>query len=595
MGLIPQIQTFNIEEVNRALRKLATSKLGPTAIPTFAGAEIGTLTLADGSITDSGGAISFGDEDLSTSGTLTLSSLTPGSVLFAGTGGVISEDNDGVFWNDTLKRFSINTNTPSGVFSVGSAVGEDAYFFYDNADVGDTTDGQSVYIYRRAAEADSFIRFYIDEFKQAIIDAGDTVFRLRTARSLFIGDSATSVDFQRQANGPVNFFFSGFQDNEFVNIYGYDLGAVRVKYGRFQVDDAGDFNIEAESGEVMRFLTGGTERVTIDNSGNVGFGGELAPETLLELTHATPTITGHCNTHSDVLDARAVVYQAFGEQSGGEETTLGKHLFAHDSASDDEKAYWKLFINTGSDGDSPTQVLEIGSDLMATFAGIIHANNKVQFTQVDGNEYIDSLADGYMDYRATTAHRFGDGTNQTVFAANGLQTMAGTAKVKVEIIAGADSIHKGSSAPDDVYLANAMHTLAFDKNIVQHGHYSTIIPEAIAAGTDIDIEIDWSFLDVEADHYMTWVIEYVLIADGEDPAKAITRTYQKSVISTGNNDKQIHTEFGTGITGAVADDTLMFSIYRDADATYDTDDLDQDALLLAIHLHYIADKLGKGT
>jgi hypothetical protein len=28
------------------------------------------------------------------------------------------------------------------------------------------------------------------------------------------------------------------------------------------------------------------------------------------------------------------------------------------------------------------------------------------FTQTDGNEYIDSLADGYMDYGATTAHRF---------------------------------------------------------------------------------------------------------------------------------------------------------------------------------------------
>lgn len=31
---------------------------------------------------------------------------------------------------------------------------------------------------------------------------------------------------------------------------------------------------------------------------------------------------------------------------------------------------------------------------------------KVAFTQTDGNEYIDSLADGYMDYRATTQHRF---------------------------------------------------------------------------------------------------------------------------------------------------------------------------------------------
>ena len=30
----------------------------------------------------------------------------------------------------------------------------------------------------------------------------------------------------------------------------------------------------------------------------------------------------------------------------------------------------------------------------------------IWFTQTDGNEYIDSLNDGYMDYAATTAHRF---------------------------------------------------------------------------------------------------------------------------------------------------------------------------------------------
>lgn len=33
-------------------------------------------------------------------------------------------------------------------------------------------------------------------------------------------------------------------------------------------------------------------------------------------------------------------------------------------------------------------------------------SDKVRFTQTDGNEAIDSLADGYLDYLATTAHRF---------------------------------------------------------------------------------------------------------------------------------------------------------------------------------------------
>lgn len=41
-----------------------------------------------------------------------------------------------------------------------------------------------------------------------------------------------------------------------------------------------------------------------------------------------------------------------------------------------------------------------------TGTGAIRFGDKVMFTQTDGNEYIDSLNDGYMDYGATTGHRF---------------------------------------------------------------------------------------------------------------------------------------------------------------------------------------------
>lgn len=38
-------------------------------------------------------------------------------------------------------------------------------------------------------------------------------------------------------------------------------------------------------------------------------------------------------------------------------------------------------------------------------------SDKIYFTQTDGNEFIDSLNDGYMDYGATTAHRFNNDVN----------------------------------------------------------------------------------------------------------------------------------------------------------------------------------------
>jgi len=41
-----------------------------------------------------------------------------------------------------------------------------------------------------------------------------------------------------------------------------------------------------------------------------------------------------------------------------------------------------------------------------TNVGAVRFGDKVIFTQTDGNEYIDSLNDGYMDYGATTLHRF---------------------------------------------------------------------------------------------------------------------------------------------------------------------------------------------
>lgn len=43
---------------------------------------------------------------------------------------------------------------------------------------------------------------------------------------------------------------------------------------------------------------------------------------------------------------------------------------------------------------------------MPTFGGGLLVSDKLKFTQTDGNEAIDSLNDGYMDYLATTGHRF---------------------------------------------------------------------------------------------------------------------------------------------------------------------------------------------
>jgi DNA-dependent RNA polymerase auxiliary subunit epsilon len=67
-----------------------------------------------------------------------------------------------------------------------------------------------------------------------------------------------------------------------------------------------------------------------------------------------------------------------------------------------------LAPKTDSDVDLGTSALYFKNLYIdsITTTGTILASDKVIFTQTDGNEYIDSLADGYMNYGATTGHRF---------------------------------------------------------------------------------------------------------------------------------------------------------------------------------------------
>lgn len=62
-----------------------------------------------------------------------------------------------------------------------------------------------------------------------------------------------------------------------------------------------------------------------------------------------------------------------------------------------------------------------------TNAGLVLFGDKVVFTQTDGNEFIDSLADGYMDYGATTLHRFNNPLTIANIKSGATQVAAGAA------------------------------------------------------------------------------------------------------------------------------------------------------------------------
>lgn len=66
----------------------------------------GLLVASISSTTITTGGITVG------SGGITLPTFTPGSVLFAGVGGVVSEDNANFFWDDALNRLGVGTASP---------------------------------------------------------------------------------------------------------------------------------------------------------------------------------------------------------------------------------------------------------------------------------------------------------------------------------------------------------------------------------------------------------------------------------------------------------------------------------------------------
>jgi hypothetical protein len=62
------------------------------------------------------------------SGTLTLSTFTQGSVLFAGSGGAVSQDNSQFFWDDTNHRLGIGTNSPASSLQINDSSAQTASY-----------------------------------------------------------------------------------------------------------------------------------------------------------------------------------------------------------------------------------------------------------------------------------------------------------------------------------------------------------------------------------------------------------------------------------------------------------------------------------
>jgi hypothetical protein len=282
------------------------------------------------------------------------------------------------------KRFGVGTNAPSGAFSVGSAPGEDAYFFYDNDDVGDSTSGQALWLYRRAAEGDGWFKIFILHNNNTIIDTSEDKLFFDCDLSLF-----TSKEFRFGSSLP----------------YWSHIGTATV-YDIFQQDTSNvTQRLFRNYGDETSMQLGGYIHITPDDI-------TQRPETAFEVSDAEPYLTLHNITHEDSDGRRESRINFKGEQSGGEETTLARIQAQHDGAADDEKGEIIISTNDGSDGDTPTDRIKIDSAGTVTIGDL--AGND---TTIDSSGNMVFLGGGGLAFAEIYAH---DAADTLTIAASGV-------------------------------------------------------------------------------------------------------------------------------------------------------------------------------
>lgn len=222
--------------------------------------------------------------------------------------------------------------------------------------------------------------------------------------------------------------------------------------------------------------------------------------------------------------------------------------------------------------------------------------DKIAFTQTDGNEYIDSLADGYLDYRATTAHRFGDGTNQTIIKDDGEINLEGTARV-YKVIA---------LRPSGFGVPGTKPAISVDHGIGLAWEFSDATDDTIGAEMQLPQDMDRSVapefnIGWDSDtadpgddsKQCVWQLEYLYLSLNEDVTAAAQETLTVTTsASTTANGLVVSTITGLDLPSAT--DRFMLIRLKRLGADGD-DDLGDVAYLNGCGFKYTSNKLGVAT
>jgi len=277
---------------------------------------------------------------------VTLSNMTLGSVLFAGTAGVVSQDNTNFFWDNTNKRLGIGTAAPGnlleingvgyaynisgGQLSLSSTVAYNLsptagiHFILNTNGAGDRFPLGEIAVTKENTSADNYASFMS---LWTTIAAGTGVERMRitSAGNVGIGTTAPTGNLHIEGvdKGTTNLYAGGN-----LNIYTTDalaadkggsisLGAVQnelgTKYGFAAIKGANADGIAGNVAGYLSFFTsktavGSVERMRIDTTGNVGIG-TTAPAAKLD-------VAGSIQNSSAVASTLGGYVRTFSEATG---------------------------------------------------------------------------------------------------------------------------------------------------------------------------------------------------------------------------------------------------------------------------------------
>ena len=326
-----------------------------------------TITLTPGSITDSTGAISFGDENLSTTGTITGHGLISTNNIEIADGGYIGSTSannalsisavgDATFIGQVLAdNFSDGTLTivngdlsTTGTITCGTITQSGTTL--DNTYVnitGDTMTGNL--IVNKDQDAMTEIRIDNDTEGTGEVTHGFTMY-----------DGATKVaSIERTNNGA----------ETVINNTG---GLLQIK--------------TTTSGDILLAPAG---VVYLNDDKKLAFGGQADTDSYIMWDNSNSELdiysSGEINFGSSNLNTTGTIT---GTTIAGANTNWDA-AYSHISSSGADHTYIDQDVTTTG---------------TPTFAATLFTD-KIKLTQTDGNEYIDSLADGYLDLAATTSIR----------------------------------------------------------------------------------------------------------------------------------------------------------------------------------------------